>query len=175
MKRFFTLVYLFAICLPLFAQVSIPQMDKAKGKRVVFDYDYSLSQNGGEFSNVTSGKATVEGDSYNIEGLGLQIISDGTTRWTLDSEAMEVVVENADEGNLLTNPALLITNYRRLGKSIQVKESKDDYLDVIYTVDENVKARFVIRQIQYFEPKGKSDFSYDLKSLSKDYLITDLR
>jgi len=86
-----------------------------------------------------------------------------------------MVIENADEGNLLTNPALLITNYRRLGKSIQVKESKDDYLDVIYKVDDNVKARFIITNIQYFEPKGKSDFSYDLKSLCKDYVITDLR
>lgn len=42
-------------------------------------------------------------------------------------------------------------------------------------LDEDTHARFVLRNIVFGEKQEKSDFVIDLKSLPKDYLITDLR
>ena len=50
-----------------------------------------------------------------------------------------------------------------------------DYLDVTLTLDDETKARFVLKDIVFQEPQGKSDFSLDEKSLSDKYVITDLR
>ena len=47
-------------------------------------------------------------------------------------------------------------------------------LDVTLTLDEETKARFVLKDIVFGARKGKSDFSLSEKSLP-DYLITDLR
>ena len=58
---------------------------------------------------------------------------------------------------------------------MQVNASGAAFLDVTLTLDEDAQARFLLTDIVYMEPKGKSDFSLDEKSLSKDYVVTDLR
>lgn len=155
--------------------VSIPQLDKAAGKRVSFTYEYSLSKDGQGFSKVTEGKVLVEDNAYSLDGLGLTIVCNGETRWTYDSSAQEVVIENAENDNILTNPALLISSYRKYGNALHVKGGSRDSLDVVYDVDEGVKARFVLTGISYSEPQGKTDFTFDVKSVPENSVITDLR
>lgn len=163
-------------CALSYAQgVSIPQLDRAAGKRVSFHYEYNLSKNGGEFSKVTEGEVMVEDNAYRLDGLGLNIVCDGKTRWTYDASAGEVVIESAEQDNILTNPALLISSYRRYGNALHVKGGSRDSLDVVYDVDEDVKARFVLRDISYNDPQGKTDFTFDVKSLPENSVVTDLR
>ena len=158
------------------AQANIALLDKVAGQRVTFHYTYSLSQNGQSFRDVTDGNVTVEDNSYSLEGLGLKVLSDGETRWSLDPAAKEVLVETVTEDDLFTNPALFIASYRHYMDRIQVNAQGKDYLDVTLTLDQDVKARFVLRDIVFLEQRQeKSDFSLDLKSLPKDYLVTDLR
>lgn len=174
MKRFVS-VLLFSLLLQgLQAQDGIPLLDKVAGKRVHFHYSYSLSRSGADFSPVMEGKVTMEGNAYILEGLGMKVVSDGSTRWTLDPEAKEAVVEAVQKEDLFTNPALFIGSYRNYMDKLQVNASGTDSLDVTLTLDEETKARFVLSGIVYGEEQGKSDFSMDEKSLS-GYLVTDLR
>ena len=104
MKRFVS-VLLFSLLLQgLQAQEGIPLLDKVAGHRVHFHYTYSLSRAGADFAPVTDGQVTVEGNAYILEGLGMKVVSDGTTRWTLDPEAKEAVVAY-DAITLITNNA----------------------------------------------------------------------
>ena len=176
MKRFVSILLLTVLALNARAQESIPLLDRVEGHRVQFHYTYSLSQKGSDFQDVTDGDVTVEENAYILEGLGLRVTSNGTTRWSVDPEAMEVVVETVEKEDLFTNPALFIGSYRKYLDKIHVNDSGADYLDVTLTLDDETKARFVLRNIVYGEPQGKSDFSLDEKSLSdENYVITDLR
>lgn len=157
------------------AQGTIPLLDRAAGERVSFHYTYSLSRDGGAFDKVTDGEVTLEGNAYMLRGLGLEVISDGTTRWTLDHEAREVVVEHVEREDLFTNPALFIGAYKNYLDKLKVNSSGPDSLDITLTLDKDVKARFVLTGIVFSPLEGKSGFSLKGKPLSDDYLVTDLR
>ena len=175
MKRVLSILFLCALSLGVRAQGNIPLLDKVQGHRVTFHYTYSLSQKGARFTPVTEGQVTLEGNAYILQGLGMEVISDGTTRWTLDRDAKEAMVEKVQKEDLFTNPALFIASYRNYMNQIKVNAEGKDYLDVTLTLDEDTRARFVLRNITFGERKEKSDFSVDLTSLPKDYLVTDLR
>ena len=174
MKRFVSILVLSALSLCAFAQGNIPLLDKAQGHRVTFHYTYSLSQKGEDFAPVTQGNVTVEGNAYILQGLGMEEYSDGTTRWTLDPQAKEALVEKVEKEDLFTNPALFISSYKNYLDQLKVNSSGKDFLDVTLILDEETKARFVLKDIVFSPEKGKSDFCLDEKSLP-GYLITDLR
>lgn len=174
MKRILSILFLATLALGVRAQGNIPLLDKVQGHRVTFHYTYSLSQKGSSFTPVTDGNVTVEGNAYILQGLGMEVISDGTTRWTLDRDAKEALAEKVQKEDLFTNPALFIASYKDYLDRIQVNASGSDSLDVTLTLDEETKARFVLKDIVFGARKGKSDFSLTEKSLP-DYLITDLR
>ena len=97
MKRIAFTLLLILLSLTAWAQKSIALLDKVEGHRVNFHYTYSLSQKGADFKAVTDGDVVLEGNDYLLEGLGLKVISDGTTRWTLDESAGEAVVETVEK------------------------------------------------------------------------------
>ena len=174
MKRLVSILLFSLSFWGLQAQEGIPLLDKVAGKRVHFHYSYSLSRKGADFFPVTDGQVTVEGNAYILEGLGMKVVSDGSTRWTLDPEAKEAVVEAVQKEDLFTNPALFIGSYRNYMDKLQVNAAGEDSLDITLTLDDETRARFVLSGIVYGEEQGKSDFSIDEKSLS-GYLVTDLR
>jgi len=174
MKRILGILFLSALALGARAQNNIPLLDKVEGHRVTFRYTYSLSQKGADFAEITGGDVTLEGNCYKLQGLGMEVISNGTTRWTLDREAREAMVETVESEDILTNPALFIASYKSHMSQIKVNASGKDYLDVTLTLDQDNVARFKLENIVYLPEQGKSDFSVDEKSLP-DYLITDLR
>ncbi len=176
MKRLVTIFFLSVWALAAFAQGGgISLLDRVEGHRVTFHYTYSLSQQGSAFSPVTDGDVTVEGNAYILEGLGLKVVSNGITRWTVDESAKELLIEKVEQEDLFTNPALFIGSYKRYMDRIRVNAQGPDSLDVTLTLDESTQARFQLQHISYGVLQGKSDFSYDEKSLSSDYVITDLR
>ena len=90
---------------------------------------------------VTDGKVTVEGNAFSLTGLGLQVISDGTTRWTVDTSAKEVLIETVENDDIFTNPALLISSYKNYSDKIKVNSSSANSLDVTLVLDEEMKAQ----------------------------------
>lgn len=156
-------------------QGGITLLDKAQGQRVRFHYTYSLSKGGEAFNPVTEGDVVLEGNAYVLEGLGLKVVSDGQTRWTLDQEALEAVAETVQKDDVFTNPALFVGSYKQYMKKIRVNAQRGDYLDVTLTLDNETQARFVLEGVAFGPLEGKSDFSVDEKSLSESYVVTDLR
>ncbi len=73
-----------------------------------------LSYEGRFGKTLLKGEATllVQGDSYFMSGNGLDIFCDGESVWTVDHDALEAVVETAENvtGAALGNPALLIVH-----------------------------------------------------------------
>lgn len=175
MKRRIGLIVCGLCCLSAWAQDSIPLLDKVPGHRVRFHYTYSLSQKGSAFKAVTDGDVTLEGNAYILQGLGLEVTSNGVTRWSRDPQACELVIESVEKEDVFTNPALFIGSYKQYWDKMQVNASGAAYLDVTLTLDADTKARFLLTDIVFGEPQGKSDFSVDEKSLSSDYVVTDLR
>ena len=175
MKKLLCIAALAFFCFFAFAQERIPLLDKVQGQRVHFHYTYSLSQNGAPFRDITDGEVSLEGNAYVLEGLGLKVISNGTTRWSLDQEARELVIEKVVKEDLFTNPALFIASYQDHMDSIKVNHASENSLDVTLTLDNETQARFKLTGIVFGPPQGKSDFSLDEKSLPSDYVITDLR
>jgi hypothetical protein len=175
MKKVLCIAALAFFCCCAFAQGRIPLLDKVQGQRVRFHYTYSLSQKGAPFRDITDGEVTLEDNAYIMEGLGLKVISNGSTRWSLDQAAKELVIETVEKEDLFTNPALFIASYRDHLDSIKVNYANEDSLDVTLTLDQETQTRFKLTGIVYGPPEGKSDFSLDEKSLPSDYVITDLR
>ena len=175
MRSIFTGLAALLVSLSAFAQGSIPILDRVPGHRVQFHYTYSLAKDGKPMTQVTDGDVTVEDNAFLLSGLGLEVRSDGTTRWSIDREAEEVLIEKVEKEDLFTNPALFISSYKGYMDKIRVNASSSNSLDVTLVLDEETSARFVLKGI-VFEPKqGKSDFTLDVKSLPDSYLITDLR
>ena len=82
---------------------------KASAYCVSFDYSFSGTRQGRPaFSG--SGIAEVSGDAFRVEGNGMEISCDGTSRWVADHMAEEVVIEPVDpqSPDFLVNPALLV-------------------------------------------------------------------
>ena len=175
MKRIVIGLSAFFLSLAAFAQGSIPLLDKVPGHRVKFHYTYSLSRGGGPMTKVTDGEVTVEDNAYLLSGLGLEVRSDGDTRWSMDREAEEVLVETVAKEDIITNPALFISSYKSNMDKIKVNASSSNSLDVTLVLDEETSARFVLKDIVFGDKKGKSDFTLDVKSLPDSFIVTDLR
>ena len=175
MRKLVATLLLTTLALTAMAQGGIPLLDRVEGHRVQFHYTYSLSQKGSPYKEITDGDVTVEGNAYVLEGLGLKVVSNGSTRWSIDEEAGEMVIETVEKENLFTNPALFITSYRNYLDKIRVNAQGEDSLDVTLALEDENKAHFVLSGIRFLPQQGKSDFSVDGKSLEKSYVITDLR
>ena len=178
MKRIVIGLSAILLSLSAFAQGSIPLLDRVPGHRVQFHYTYSLSKGGGPMKQVTDGEMLLEGNAYRLSGLGMEVRSDGISRWTADTEAQELIIEAVDQNDILTNPALFIGSYKKYGKQLKVNASGPDSLDVTLTLDEETKARFVLRDVHFLDPLGQDglgDFVWDVSSLPSSYVVTDLR
>ena len=175
MKRIVSGLTAVLLSLCAFAQGSIPLLDRVPGHRVQFHYTYSLSQGGKPMTQITDGDVTVEDNAYLLSGLGLEVRSDGATRWSMDRAAEEVLVEKVAKEDLFTNPALFISSYKSYMDRIRVNASSANSLDVTLVLDEETSARFVLKDIVFLDKQGKSDFTLDVKSLPDSFIITDLR
>ena len=175
MKRIVTGLAAILLSLSAFAQGGIPILDRVPDHRVLFHYTYSLSQGGKPMTQITDGDVIVEDNAYRLSGLGLEVRSDGTTRWSMDRAAEEVLIEKVAKEDIFTNPALFISSYKSYMDKIRVNASSSNSLDVTLILDEETSARFVLKDIVFQDKQGKSDFTLDVKSLPDSYLITDLR
>ncbi len=77
--------------------------------RVAFDYSYVMT--GARLNIHGDGSVIAQEDSYCLEGNGLKVWCDGSSVWTMDVGAAEVVIEPAESANGLTvNPVILVMN-----------------------------------------------------------------
>ncbi|MGM9749003.1 MAG: outer membrane lipoprotein carrier protein LolA [Candidatus Cryptobacteroides sp.] len=109
MKRLSFIISLLCIAFSsAFAQTDYLRtfVDNASSSRMVFDYTYKAESRGVPVSG--SGTATVQDGCFILSGDGLEIYCDGKERWTVDTQAREVVIEPVqDASDIVFNPAVL--------------------------------------------------------------------
>ena len=132
------------------------------GQVISCSYSYTLS---GDIPVKGSGEAVICGTAYHISEGGLDTWCDGSTVWTVDSEAKEVVV--SEGGNsILANPGAFrsaVGNIRFDGRSLSC------------TIDvQGSDMEFKAVEITSSPTSGES-FAFDTEGLDKAWIITDLR
>ena len=132
------------------------------GQTVRCSYSYTLR---GDAPAKGSGTAEICGTAYHISEGGLDTWCDGSSVWTVDAEAKEVVV--SEGGNsILANPEAF--------RSI-VKDLRYDGASLSCTVDaQGSELAFKASGITV-SPASEESFAFPTAGLDKAWIITDLR
>lgn len=182
---------------------------KANSSLVTFKYSFTTVSDGPAMKG--EGDVKVSGDSFIVNGNGLEIWCDGKTRWTIDRSAKEAIVEGVDEAEdgLASNPALLVTSVDEAFREVSFGASKfsdkvadvsvlspvtkgassmdiaqvklyfktgtSDLVGVEVTLNDGTVTRFTISGLKYSDKSKAPSFTFDGKTLGKDYVVTDLR
>ena len=82
---------------------------KVSSSLVTFDYSFTMPTQKSKMTG--SGSVKVQGDSFFVDGSGLEVWCDGATRWTIDRISEEALVESVDDSydSYATNPALMVS------------------------------------------------------------------
>lgn len=136
---------LLVLLLPL-AAAAQPQLAEIaahlQSERVSLHYDCTYTD---EAPVKLSGDLVIQGDCYSAKGNGVEIYSDGATRWTVDPASKEVYIEAAD------GLAELVA-YRDSLSELKITGLK--YLPLL---------------------EDLSAFRFDTASLDSSWVVTDLR
>lgn len=118
-------------------------LSRLEDNRVSLNYSCTIDTGSVPFE--ISGKLVAQGNCYRAEGNGLVIICNGPVRWTIDPEAREAYIEDADG---IREVLLYRDNLVKL-------ELKD------------------VQYLPLSETDG--EFSFDCSALDPDWVVTDLR
>ena len=168
MKRLLVLLLL-AATLPVAAQ-SGPEAFKAlvDSNRVSFNYTLSAK----DMAQIrTDGSVLVDGNCYHIATKGADIWCDGTTRWTVDSEAKEVYIESSDgTAEFFVNPQ------EHLDRISNLKMSEKSISGIYKEPSQGADVAFKITSIVKSPLSGSSaGFGFSTAALGPEWVITDLR
>ena len=85
-------------------------IEKVSASLVTFDYSFSMQTPMAKSKMTGSGKVKLQDNSFYMEGNGMEVWCDGTTRWTVDRLSEEALFESVDGSaeSFATNPALMI-------------------------------------------------------------------
>ena len=132
------------------------------GQTVSCNYSYTLR---GDVPAKGSGTAVICGTAYHISEGGLDTWCDGSSVWTVDAEAKEVVI--SEGGNsILANPAA----YRSI-----VKNLRFDGSSLTCTVDAGGSDLDFKASGISVSPASEESFAFPTAGLDKAWIITDLR
>lgn len=111
-SRIFICLLAAVLCVPAGAKSKTLSgfISKVAESCVSFDYSYSAQVQKSKMKG--SGSIKVQGNSFFMEGNGIEVWCDGKTRWTIDRAAEEAVIENVEDSadEYAANPALLVTS-----------------------------------------------------------------
>lgn len=137
------------------AIVAIPAFSQFTAQ---FDFTYSTE---GEYPVTGKGTAVLQDSCYHAEVSGFDIWCDGETRWIIDTESKEVIVEVAE-------PLLdLIQN-------LDLKHQGNDVVGATFNLDDGTPVKLDIKNFKQTDPVNQL-FKYDTSRLGDEYVITDLR
>ena len=168
MKRLITLLLAVAAVLPAAAQSGAESLRALiDSNRVSFNYTLSAKD---KPAISTSGTVLLDGECYHMSSKGADIWCDGVTKWTVDSEAKEVYIEDSDSREFLTHP----TKY--LDKVDNLKVTDKMVSGVYNEPTQGAAVAFKLTSIKSSPLTGSSEgFGFDVSSLGPEWVITDLR
>lgn len=118
-------------------------LDRRFDARISLAYNCSISTNGTLV--LLSGSLVLQGDCYHAKGNGLEIYSDGHTRWTVDRESKEVYIESS-------TGTTEVFRYEDSVKELSLTDIRYSPANV-----------------------DTSEFFFDTDSLGDEWIVTDLR
>lgn len=116
--------------------LALPQVSFAKSKTLdtfvakvsasLVSFDYSFTMPAKKAKMTGNGSVKVQGNSFIVDGNGLEICCDGKTRWTIDRISEEALVESVDDSydSYATNPALMIASIDNAFNEVSFGSSK---------------------------------------------------
>lgn len=111
-------VIILSLLMQLLPQENIVEAlaSRISASRVEFGYEYVMDD--GRMKMTGSGSVNMQGACFKMEGDGLEVFCDGISRWTVDRNAREVVIESFDSVNMdyLANPAMLVSSFDKAFK-----------------------------------------------------------
>ena len=132
MRRTITRIFIAAAV----ALLSLPQVASSKSRTLdafvskvsasLVSFDYSFTMPSKKAKMTGNGSVKVQGNSFLVDGNGLEIWCDGVTRWTIDRISEEALVESVDESydSYATNPALMIASIDNAFNEVSFGSSK---------------------------------------------------
>ena len=114
------------------------------------------------------GDALVQGDCYHLKGNGIEIFCDGVSRWTVDAEAREVYIENAEEVENILKEFLTYSK--------DIKAAGNTVTGTLIDPEDDTNIKCALKEITYLPLNDDlTPFKLDVESLDETYLVTDLR
>ncbi|NLZ50716.1 MAG: hypothetical protein GX899_03290 [Rikenellaceae bacterium] len=168
MKRILAIaVSALAFANPSMAQNSINDVIALlKGDNAIScNYSYALK---GDFPLKSSGTALLHKHKYYLNENGIETYCDGSTVWTVDRKAKEVLVSKS-EGSIVSRLEDFedITISRYTGKTLSCTLKNEAHG---INIDFNAENISISRA-----PEDSSAFIFDTSKLGSDWIITDLR
>ena len=122
-----------------------------------FDFSYKVE---GQAPLTGKGTAVIKESCFHVQTNGLDVWCDGKTRWTVDTEAKEVYIEDAqDVDDYIQTLEFRKEGGRIVGADVLLSDGSKLHLNI-----SNFKQATV-----------DASFTPNLSTLTKDYVITDLR
>lgn len=84
---------------------------------ISLDFSYHMENPDANINEVTTGTALISGNKYRLDIAGQIIISDGETIWTIITDAEEVQINEASNGDNTFTPTQMLTTYSEEYKS----------------------------------------------------------
>lgn len=177
-KRIILIISLLTLSIGLKAQ-SVESLfrgiiDKLKSyDNVEIAFDYNMINTEAGIYETMDGIGYLQGDSYKLKIMGQDIICDGTTIWTYNADAEEVMISEVDKSDGSGSPLAILDSYydnitakiveeSGTNKKIEVKSliSNDNFDRIIVSIDTNTSE---IKDLHVFD-KNKNEFVYVITS-----------
>lgn len=160
-------------------------LGRMAGHRVSFGYECTVD-------DVSySGRITLQDTAFVMHGFGgMEVFSDGVTRWTVDTAAEEVLVENEKDAGILASPGRLVGAWEDFFtlsgdrfvprrdcdiSYVVIDACTENSLDASVLLSDGRTARFSLGDIVFAEKGPESDFVFDAASAGDSFIVTDLR
>ena len=159
-------------------------VDKLKSyNNIEITFDYNMINTEAGIFETMEGAGVLQGDAYVLHILGQDIICDGTTIWTYNADAEEVMISDVDDADGGGSPLSIINSYydnitakvvdeAGTTKKIEVKPlfSDENIEKLIVTLNTNT---LEIKDLHVFD-KNKNEFVYVItKFLTNQKLPAD--
>ncbi len=208
MKKILISIFLLLALWPAIAQQPAAQTEDVvqrfveKVEKSQFSVDYSFLIE--EKTRMTGkGSATVQKNAFKLQQNGLEVYSDGQTRWTVDRAAKEVVVEAESMETSSDNAISLLTEINTLfavgplqegtfqnqSASYAILSAKqagnvhlvkfyfrgEAPIGMIVTLSDDRVVEISFNRIGFKEPGKLTDFTFDTEHLDDSWIVNDLR
>ena len=169
MRRVLLTILLSVVSVTLSAQYDADYLKSlVANNRVSFKYSLGVK---GAAPVKMDGKVVLDGDCYSVRGNNLEMYCDGTTKWVVDREALEVYIESSEgTKDFLADPSAWIDNVKNL------KISENSVSGSYWNAEQEVTINFKFTAITPSPLSGSTEgFVFDVGSLGAEWLVTDLR